>query len=182
MQKNSDEFDFTMKALHWLTAALIFIAFAIGMMLEGIPRGAGRSWWTAQHELAGVLVIGFVAIRLIWRLNRGAPGQLAELPAWQRHAASLTQWALYLLMLASAIVGVFLSWARGRTVGLPGLFDLPPLVAQDRALGGRLEGLHGLISYALLVLVALHVAAALYHHFVLHDGVLRRMLRRRAAT
>jgi len=175
------EFDPGMKALHWLTAALIAVAFAIGLTLESIPRGAGRSWWMAQHELAGVLVLALVATRLVWRVARGAPGQLAGLPVWQQHAARFEHWGLFGLMAASAAIGVCLSWARGRPVGLPGLFDLPALIAPDRVLGRTLEGIHSVVSYALLALVAVHVAAALYHHFVRHDAVLRRMLPRRPA-
>jgi cytochrome b561 len=90
--------------------------------------------------------------------------------------ARLAHWALYLLMGASAGIGVCLSWARGRSVGIPELFELPALIAPDRALGRTLEAVHSVVSYALLALVVLHVAAALYHHFVRHDPVLRRML------
>jgi cytochrome b561 len=175
------EYDPGMKALHWLTAALIFVALAIGLTLEDIARGPGRSWWTAQHELAGVLVLALIATRLVWRVARGAPGQVRDLPAWQQRAAQLAHWSLYGLIAASAAIGVCLSWARGRSVGIPGLFDLPSLIVPDRALGRTLEAAHSVVSYTLLALVAVHVVAALYHHFVRHDAVLRRMLPRRPA-
>jgi cytochrome b561 len=178
----TSEFDSGMKTLHWLTAALIIVAFAIGLTLDDIAREPGRSWWTAQHELSGVLVLALIAARLVWRVTRGSAEQPAELPAWQQHAARLAHWGLYVLMAASAGIGVCLSLARGRAVGLPGPFDLPASIAPDPALGRALEGLHSVVSTALLALAAAHIAAALYHHFVRHDAVLRRMLPRRPAS
>ncbi len=167
----------TAKTIHWIMAALILGSAWIGMTLEDIPRGSdGRNWWTTQHEVTGFLVLVLLLARMSWRVTKGAPPLPGSMPAWQMQATHIAHYGLYVLMLASPVVGMLLSSARGRTVNVWGVFDLPSLWTRDRVWGGRFEAAHSVLSYLLLAVVAIHIAAALYHHFVQRDDVLRRML------
>src|SRR5262249_14505027 len=173
----------TAKTIHWLMAALILISAGIGLSLEGIPRAsAGRNFWTSQHEITGFLVIVLLLARISWRVTTGVPALPASMPRWQVQAAHFAHYGLYVLMLASPIVGMMLSSARGRIVSVWGLFNLPATWWQDRTWGFRLETVHSVLSWALLVVVAIHFLSALYHHFIARDDILRRMLPRQRIT
>jgi cytochrome b561 len=91
-----------------------------------------------------------------------------------RVAAGATHVALYALLLAMPLLGWALSNAQGKPVHFLGA-TLPALVGDDEDLADRLQAWHIDAAWVLLALVCLHVAAALFHHFVLRDGVLRRM-------
>jgi cytochrome b561 len=177
MPQAAPQYSAAAKTIHWAMAALILVSAGIGLTLEGIPRGPGRTWWTAQHEITGFLVIVALLIRVSWRVSAGAPPLPGSMPRWQIQAAHAAHYGLYVLMLASPLVGMMLSSARGRTVSVWGLFNVPPLWSgPDRLWGGRLEALHSVLSYALLAVVVIHFLSALYHHFIVHDDILRRML------
>jgi cytochrome b561 len=98
-----------------------------------------------------------------------------ELAPLERRAANISHFVLY-----GAIVGIpTLGWltvsARGRPVSVFGLFDLPALIAKDRDLADTLQQWHYFAALAMLAMVGLHVAAALYHHFIRKDAVLKAM-------
>lgn len=93
-----------------------------------------------------------------------------------RSVARLTHGVLYLLLIAQPLMGWANASSRGWSLTLFGVIPLPPLSAQGSTLGHELGDLHGALAWGLLGLIGLHVAAALYHHFVLRDGVIRRML------
>jgi cytochrome b561 len=98
------------------------------------------------------------------------------MPHWQRRAARLSHASLYTLLLAMPISGWMMSSALGLSTVYLGLVPLPDLVAPDRALGETLIRVHGVLGVVLALLIAVHLGAAIYHHFVLRDGVALRML------
>jgi cytochrome b561 len=85
-------------------------------------------------------------------------------------------------MLGLPLTGLFTAFAQNRVVAVFGLFVIPPLIGADRALARSIKGIHSLLGNIMLVLVGLHVLAALRHHFILRDAVLRRMLPFGSAT
>ena len=99
-------------------------------------------------------------------------------PAWQQRAAHLTHGALYLLFFAVPLVG----WAYSSAAGFPivwfGVLPLPDFVSPDKALAEAIKPWHRALAWALAALVGLHVAAALKHHFIDRNGLLKRMLPR----
>jgi cytochrome b561 len=97
---------------------------------------------------------------------------------WQHAVSSTVHWLLYFLLIVQPIVGYWANSAFGATTPFFGLFEIPALVAKNEDLANQLFTLHRWIGIALLLLVALHVAAALQHYFIERDGVLQRMLPR----
>lgn len=165
------------QALHWGTAVLIATAWTLGATMEELPRGPARAAGLDLHATLGLAVIAAVLARLLWRAAnpRPAAGEgLAGLAARAMHLA------LYGVMLAVPLSGLAAQWGRGRTVSaLFGAVTLPPPAWLP---GGRGWGeVHEGAANLLLVLIGLHVAAALFHHLVLRDGLLGRMLPARRA-
>ena len=164
-------------ALHWLIALLIVIAFALGTILgdmHGIsPAKLKMESW---HKWLGCTVLGLAALRLIWRLLRRPPALPETMPRWQRQAAGALHILLYALMFAVPLSGYFYTLAAGVPVVLYGVIPLPVLIGPDPHLKHQLHELHELLTYVLLGAFILHVLAALKHHFLDRDDVLKRML------
>lgn len=167
-------------ALHWLLALLIVGAFSVGWTMSGMPLSPTRLKLYNWHKWAGITILSLSALRLLWRLSHRPPADV-PMPAWQARAAHFTHWVLYALFFAVPLVGWGYSSAAGFPVVLFGVLPLPDFVAPDRALAATLKGLHGQLAWALAAVVALHVAAAIKHHFIDRDGLVLRMLPRRAA-
>lgn len=161
--------------LHWLTAALIVIAFALGLTLANMEISPRKLRWIAWHKWLGITVFELTVLRLAWRLTHAVPSLPASLPAWQRQAARAVHVSLYALLFAIPLSGWLYSSAKGIPVVYLGVLPLPDLIGADEALAGRLRTLHEWLNWTLLVLVVAHVGAALKHHFIERDDVLARM-------
>ncbi len=164
------------RVLHWTMALLVIAMIPAGFVLMSLPAGTVQDAAFNLHRSAGVLLLALVLVRIGWRLGHPPPPLPAALPAAQRAIAGVAHLGLYALLLAMPLIGWWATSAYGAPIVVFGLFELPPLVAQDRALSERLFALHGFAGIALALLIAAHAGAALHHHFVRRDGVLRRML------
>ncbi len=163
-----------LRAMHWASALLVLSAWVVGSTMEEFPRGGGREEAMQLHCSLGVLVLGLAALRVAWRAV--APPPAATGPVWQRLAALGMHVALIGLTIGLPLSGLLDRWARGRPVSIFGGIPLPPPFEIP---GGRIWGeAHEVLANLLLVAVALHVAAALWHQLVLRDGALTRMLPR----
>ena len=162
-------------ALHWVLALALFTSFSVGVYMADLPFSPQRLKLYNWHKWAGVTILLLSALRLGWRLTHRPPADLPA-PAWQLRAAHLTHGALYALFFAVPLVG----WAYSSAAGFPivwfGVLPLPDFVSPDKALAGAIKPWHGALAWTLAALVVLHIAAALKHHFVDRDGLLRRML------
>ena len=160
-------------ALHWATALLVAVLWAIGETIDFAPKGPLRVDYTSLHIVLGALLGLVLLARLAWRHTRGA--RLAvEGHRLLALAAQAVHWLLYLLVGGTVALGLATAWAQGRS--LFGLFNLPSFAPGDRALAEQIFSLHSLGATAVLILAGLHAAAALGHHYVMRDGTLRRML------
>lgn len=170
------------RVLHWLTFALLAVQVPIGVYMT--YRGKTLNLWDATtnalysgHKLLGLIVLAVVLGRLAYRLLRGAPADEPTITPWQRVASHLNHWGMYLLLVAVPLAG-YVGISRFPALDLFGLFSLPGIVAPDKAAAEAAFGVHRLLAIALLAMIALHVAAALYHHLVRGDHVLARMIPR----
>jgi cytochrome b561 len=161
--------------LHWTSAVLVFCGFSLGLFMTGLDFSPAKLRLYAFHKWIGITVFLLAAARLAWRAAHPAPPALASMPAWQKRAASATHGLLYVLMLAIPISGWIYSSATGVSVVYLGLFPLPDLVPKDRESAKALLLVHQTLNFTLAAMVTLHVAAALWHHFVDRDGVMARM-------
>ena len=161
--------------LHWVMALLIFATWSIAIAIDDMPLSPARISGLSWHKWLGVTIFFLVLLRILWRITHPAPPLKLAMPAWQERAMQLTHIALYLLMLLIPIVGWLMSSAKGYTVNYFGLFELPDLVDKDKALERLLKEMHELMANGLMILVGLHIAAALKHQFIDKDGLLSRM-------
>ena len=164
------------RSVHWVTLALIAGLFVLAWAMDDIPREL-RGPTLQLHKSLGITVLGLTVARLAWRFGAGVPDLPGDLPLLQRLAARVTQYALYALLLIQPFVGWLWSSAGQSQISYFFLVRLPWLIGPDEQLGKRLGPLHGLLGNILLGLIGLHAAAALYHHFVRRDDILRGMLR-----
>ena len=162
----------TTQLLHWGAAALLIGAFSLGLMLEDWPRGAQRDTAMMVHYSVGTIVLAFAMLRLLRRLM--VPQVESTGSALTQLAATTVHWILYTIMIGLPLTGAFDRWARGRRLAVFGDIVVPPPFPIP---GGKIwKEAHEMLAWLLLALVLAHVTAALWHHIVLRDGVLRRML------
>jgi cytochrome b561 len=162
--------------VHWLTLALFVGLFALGWYREVLPPDM-RGGALQLHKSFGITVLILTLARLGWRFAAGVPAVSDDLPQWQKFAARVSHILLYVLLLAQPLCGWLWSSAGTKPINFYFLVQLPWLIGPDKDLSRSLGNLHGLIAYALLAVIGLHAAAALYHHFVRRDRVLLGMLR-----
>lgn len=170
------------RALHWTMAGLVAVQFIIGITMVS-ERGILTALTNALalydvHKLLGVVLLLLVAWRLANRLLRGAPPEEPGLETWQREASALVHAWIYLLLILVPILG-WVGISLYPALTLFGSFSLPGLIAPDKAASAPVFVAHAVAAFALIGLVLAHVAAALHHHFIRGDGVLRRMLPKR---
>lgn len=162
-------------ALHWVSAALLFAAFPLGLYVSGLRLSPAKLELAAYHKWLGISVFLVAAVRLAWRLTHRPPERVGARSPWQDRAAAATHGSLYVLMLVLPLSGWLFSSAAGVPTVYLGIWQLPDLVGRDRALAGSLRQLHQVLGWMIAVLVVTHVAAALKHEFVDRDGLMHRM-------
>lgn len=164
--------------LHWLTAALVLLAFIYGPGgSEERVYATARDFERQLHETLGLCVLTLVVVRILWRAADKQPESPA-VPRWMRLTAWVVQAALYVLLFAVPLTAIGGAWLEGHALTLLGGAVVPPLVSKSHALGANLAELHTWLGDAILWVAGAHAAAGLFHHFVLKDDVLRAMLPR----
>jgi cytochrome b561 len=167
-------YDGVAMALHWATAVLVFANFALAQTWDWFAKPT-RGLMEDTHMSFGVLLTAVIVARLVWRLIPGH--QISSLEAgWVRLASKGTHYLLYILLVAEAALGFAFRWGAGRPMEFFGT-GIPPLIGEmAKPLRRELREFHEWIGWAIIVLALLHAGAALYHHYVLKDRVLKRML------
>ncbi len=163
------------RLLHWLFAALLLIGAPLGITGANLSVGPMQVVALTVHKSIGVALLCLLLLRLAWRLGQGWPAPVSG-TAWLAMAARAGHWTLFAFCLAAVLSGWAYSSAAAFPVSFFGLFELPPLTPPDKILAERLRLLHNLAVWPLLSLIALHVTAAFYHHLVLKDRTLKRMV------
>ena len=155
--------------IHWLTVALVALAYLTSESAE--ESGAGGGHWHVFAGLALLLVfVPHLAARLASRRLR------VHASGWQALATRLVHVALLLFVVVQPVLGVLAMWAEGHALPVPfTAWEITPLVSLGEAWGETLEELHETVGNVFYAVIALHALAAIWHQFVVRDGVLRRM-------
>ena len=164
--------------LHWLVVALILTTGTLGLVMGDMRNSPTKIELYALHKSLGLTILALATLRLLWRLYAGAPRPVPGTPRWQDRIASITHWLLYGLLFAIPLSGWTFNSAAGYPLQWFGLFNLPALVGRDAGLRVTARDLHEALFWGLVAVTLLHAAAALYHHAVLRDATLARMLPR----
>jgi cytochrome b561 len=162
--------------LHWLIVVLIITQVILANLAEDLPIGVKKLAMYARHKSVGITILGLAVIRLLWRWANPTPLLPGTLKPYERVLATLTHAGLYVVLFAMPLTGWMMTSARGFPVSWFGFFQLPDFVPKDKALYDAMKETHDTLALVLYAIVFLHVAAALKHHFMLKDDVLRRML------
>lgn len=162
--------------LHWATALLIALVIGIAFVRDGVEEKALRATLMNIHRSIGLTIALLAMARIVVRLAHRPLPPTADMSPLARLAAELAHLALYALLMALPLIGWALSCAHGKPVSLFGLVTLPVIVEEDEDLADDLAEYHENAAWLLIGLVGVHAAAALYHHFVRRDNVLRAML------
>jgi cytochrome b561 len=160
--------------LHWVIAVLIIGLLAIGLIMVRMPISLEKLKFFGWHKEYGIIALLLAVARSMWRLANITP-QL-DIPRWEVIAARSVHYAFYGFMFAMPITGWLITSAAGLPVSLFGWWVLPDLVSPDPISMVQYEMIHRWLGYALIVTIGMHTAAALKHHFIDKDDILRRML------
>ena len=164
-------YDPTTIALHWATAISVIALWVIGQTADMFPHKVADGVVWPIHVVWGFVLVALIAWRVVWR-SSGGVGLPAADQGLLHVVAKATHYLLYLLIAAVLLLGVINAFVRG--YNLFGLFSLPQI--GDKEWRRPITHWHELAANALLVLALLHATAALAHHYLFKDGVLRRML------
>ncbi len=162
------------RALDWIIAALVILNLITGLLGETLEE---LHVPTPSHLATGICILLLSLVRLGWRLTWRAPAYRPALSPWMRTVSRITHRAFYVLMIAMPLTGWMFVSASKYPISMYGLFLWPklPLTKAMPIVGAATEA-HEIMGYGFAALAALHIGAALYHHVVLKDQTLRRML------
>lgn len=160
-------------AFHWAMFLLVVAVGILGLLHDDWPKQT-QAFWINVHAMIGLLLWLVLIARIGWRIRHPPPALPAEAGALARRLSSPVHWALYLLLFVTPLIGVVTFVYHGRVFDF-GIFQIDPGIKSNRAIFHPTEDIHGYLAYAIFALAALHALAALWHRFILRDGVLARM-------
>ncbi len=178
LNNTENSFGLVSKLLHWFMAILLLGLFGVGLYMTELEYYDSLyhtlPWW---HKSIGLSVVGLLIFRLIWKRSQTSPLPLKTHKKWEVSLAHLIQKLFYGLIVLIGISGYFISTAKGKGIEFFNLFEVPAItqaLEEDRA--DLIGEIHEILAITLIVLAALHAAAALKHHFIDKDETLRRMI------
>lgn len=162
--------------VHWLMALMIIPMIPAGfiMIQDGLPRAVQNAMFIS-HKNIGTLLLILIIVRLIYRWRNAPPPEPSHLPAWQVKVAGITHVLLYALLLIMPLAGYIRVRAGGFPIEVLDAIGLPTLVPRSDALAEVAKSVHFYCAWALALLIAMHVGAALHHAIIKRDGVFSRM-------
>jgi cytochrome b561 len=164
------------QALHWITAILVVVAYIYG------PGGSEQRVYSAAkdfdrqlHETLGISVFLLALLRLTWRALDAQPEDPA-MPRWMSLASKVVHATLYVLLLIVPLTAISGAWLEGHPLTFLAQLRVEPWLPEAHSVGKAIASIHTWLGDAILWVAGLHAAAALFHHFVRRDRVLRSML------
>lgn len=164
------------KLLHWSMALLLVGQLVLGALAFAWPLSPTKLYLFIWHKSLGLTLLLLVVMRLAWRLSNPTPRLPPTLPGWQRLASRISHLSLYACLIALPVTGWIINSASNIPLKVFWLFRLPAITEPDKALAQTMKWGHRGLVVVFLLLLAIHIGAALHHHFVRHDEVLKRML------
>jgi cytochrome b561 len=165
----------TAKVFHWLIVALLFVQYPIGWLMPDLHRDMKPGVPMTLHISFGIVILALIVLRLAWRLTHPVKPD-GSLPPWQRVAAEGVHWLLYVLVLATTITGWLFASFRGWSISFFFLTPLPMLSSENPDALRAINHWHQKFEWTLLILIGLHVLAAVVNLAFYRNRVMQRML------
>ena len=175
LRSNERQWGPVSKLFHWTIALAILCNGGFGLLMDLASSPMQKINWLAWHKSIGLTVLALVLLRMLWRWGDGRPAEEPG-PAWQMLSSRLVHGMLYVVILAIPLTGWWFNSVSGKPLQWFKLFNLPPLASKDDALRPIAHGVHEYLFWFLMLMLVVHVGAALRHHVFDNDNVLRRML------
>ena len=167
------------KLFHWVTLGLMLVALPLGFVIQHV-KDASKMGFYALHESAGLTILFVALARLAWRRLSPPPSLPNDMPKLMRTTSTAVHHGLYALLILQPLLGFLATnaWGfpmQGATAYL-GFIEMPKFMEAWEGLAKILSLLHSIGGWLLVVLIALHIAGALFHHAIRRDGTLMRMI------
>ena len=169
-----DRYDGVAQSFHWLVVLAVVLQYATKWLPAGAPLSERQL--NAWHLAIGPTILLLMLLRLAWRLTHHTPAPPSDLPRSLQLVSRGTHWLFYAILIVLPVLGWVAASGYGAPVTLLRLVPLPALIAPDKGLAESVGSVHGVLAWALLAVIALHVSGALFHALVKRDGVVGRML------
>jgi len=177
MLKNTDEtYGIVAKIFHWLMAVLIITMIIAGIAMTELKPGPWKWYVYGLHKSTGLLLLGLVIVRFAWRLTNKIPELPNNLPQWMQNSSVFSHNMLYFFMVASPMTGIVMSLFSGHTITFYSLFTIPVIQQESSLFSHFAHEAHHFLGYAWVALLSVHVTAALFHHYIFKDDILKRMM------
>lgn len=163
------------KFFHWLIAVIVIVMLSGSFFLGDIPEKYQPNAYML-HKSFGITVLFLMVARFVWIMYTGKPALPPSVPRWEKKISHVVQYSFYILLISMPLCGWVMSVAAGRVPSYFGLFDMPLPVEANKVLSKLMNTSHKTIAWILIILLFLHVAAALKHYFIDKDKVFQRML------
>jgi cytochrome b561 len=172
----NEQYGLVSRLLHWLVFLLVVGMLVGGKMLGVLPEGGIQSFAYSAHKSLGVVILLLMSVRLVWRLLNPRPRFIGT-NAVLNYVAEVLHVCLYVLLLIQPLAGILMSQAHGYPVVLFGVMEMPQIIWHSPSLGGIFREIHAATAVVLAIVIAVHAAAALKHHYIDRDRTLVRMLK-----
>ncbi len=164
------------KLLHWTVAALVFVQIALGWSAASWRLSPVKLDLFVWHKSTGLVILALMMVRVAWRWANPVPALPADTTPWERRGAQASHFLLYVLLFLMPVTGWIVNSAANIPFRMFWLIPVPAIVEPDKAMADAAARAHFVLFVALSLLLTVHVAAALRHHFLKRNDVLVRML------
>lgn len=176
LRNTPDSFGTVAKTFHWLIAIGIVTMLVVGFVMVDMEDSPSKFVIFGIHKATGAVLLALIILRLAWRLVNPVPQLPRSLHPIHHRLAKLSPFALYTLLFLMPLSGFTLSETAGYPIDVYGLFTLPMILPKNPEVSKTAVIIHKYGAFAFIGILALHVSAAFYHHFILKTNVLNRML------
>lgn len=175
----AESYNSVSKWFHWITVGLIAVALPMGFVIKYV-KDSDKMPFYAIHESAGLTILLVAVARIVWRLTHPPPPLPESVPQGMRTAAKVNHWLLYAALILQPTLGFIATNAqgfplRGETAYL-GFIDFPKFMEANKGLADVVQSAHTVVGISIAVLLALHIAAAIFHQAIRRDGTLLRIV------
>jgi len=163
------------KSFHWTMSIIILSLLTVGFIMINLDDSPTKWQVYSIHKSFGLIILALIPLRLMWRIINISP-TLDMVPSWEKAAAKSLHWLLYLAMFTMPISGWIMSTASDNAPNFFGLFPVAAPVAQSEHLADLAGSIHFYTAWTLVLMLTLHVGAAIKAHVIDKNTVLSRMM------